>query len=60
MTETKVPYEINGRQFEGMIVYDDTVQRKRPVVFMQPDGKGVCAGTARNHTPWRIDTDATF
>jgi dienelactone hydrolase len=45
MTETKVPYEVNGRQFEGMIVYDDTVQRKRPVVFMQPDWKGVCADT---------------
>jgi dienelactone hydrolase len=41
----KVPYEINGRQFEGKIVYDDTVQRKRPVVFMQPDWKGVCADT---------------
>jgi dienelactone hydrolase len=45
MTGMKVPYEVNGRQFEGMIVYDDTVQRKRPVVFMQPDWKGVCADT---------------
>ena len=26
MAETKVPYEVNGRQFEGMIVYDDSVK----------------------------------
>jgi dienelactone hydrolase len=45
MTETKVPYEVNGRQFEGMIVYDNMVKRKRPIVFMQPDWKGVCADT---------------
>jgi hypothetical protein len=41
MAEVRVPYQLNHRQFEGMIVYDDTVQRKRPVVFMQPDWKGV-------------------
>jgi hypothetical protein len=45
MAEVRVPYQLNDRQFEGMIVYDDTVQRKRPVVFMQPDWKGVCADT---------------
>jgi dienelactone hydrolase len=45
MAEVKVPYQVNDRQFEGMIVYDDTVQRKRLVVFMQPDWKGVCADT---------------
>ena len=45
MSEVRVPYEVNDRYFEGMIVYDDTVQRKRPVVFMQPDWKGVCAET---------------
>jgi dienelactone hydrolase len=45
MTEVKVPYEVNGRQFEGLIVYHDTVQRKHAVVFMQPDWKGVCADT---------------
>jgi dienelactone hydrolase len=45
MAEVKVPYQANDRQFEGMIVYDDTVQRKRPVVFMQPDWKGVCPDT---------------
>ena len=41
MAEKKVPYQVNGRQFEGMIVYDDSVQGKRPAIFMQPDWKGV-------------------
>ena len=45
MVEKKVPYQINGRPFEGMIVYDDGVQGKRPAIFMQPDWKGVCADT---------------
>ena len=45
MTEKKVPYQVNGRQFEGMIVYDDSVKAKRPAIFMQPDWKGVCADT---------------
>src|ERR1044072_393852 len=41
MVEKRVPYQVNGRQFEGMIVYDDSVQTKRPVVYMQPDWKGI-------------------
>jgi dienelactone hydrolase len=41
MAEKKVAYQHNGRQFEGMIVYDDAVKTKRPAVFMQPDWKGV-------------------
>src|SRR3984957_18157999 len=45
MAEKKVPYEFNGRQFEGMIVYDDGIATKRPIVFMQPDWKGVSAET---------------
>jgi len=45
MVEIKVPYQVNGRQFEGMIVYDDSVKTKRPVIFDQPDWKGVCADT---------------
>jgi len=45
MAETKVPYQVDGRQFEGMIVHDDGVKAKRPIVFMQPDWKGVCADT---------------
>src|SRR6478736_2875405 len=45
MADKKVPYQFNGRQFEGMIVYDDSVKTKRPAIFMQPDWKGVCADT---------------
>jgi dienelactone hydrolase len=45
MAEKKVPYAVDGRQFEGMIVYDEAVTAKRPVVFMQPDWKGVCPDT---------------
>jgi hypothetical protein len=45
LMEKKVPYHTNGRQFEGMIVYDDSVKAKRPAIFMQPDWKGVCADT---------------
>ena len=45
MAEKKVPYQYNGRQFEGMIVYDESVKTKRPVIFDQPDWKGVCADT---------------
>ena len=29
MAEKKVPYQLNGRAFEGMIVYDDAVKAKR-------------------------------
>jgi len=45
MAEKKVSYQVGGRAFEGMIVYDESVTAKRPVIFMQPDWKGVCADT---------------
>ena len=45
MAEQKVPYQVDGRQFEGMIVHDEGVRAKRPAIFMQPDWKGVCADT---------------
>jgi dienelactone hydrolase len=45
MADKKVPYQLGGRQFEGMIVYDDSVKAKRPLIFMQPDWKGVCPDT---------------
>ena len=41
MVEKTVPYEVNGRPFEGKIVYDDSVKGKRPALYMQPDWKGV-------------------
>jgi len=47
MAEKKVPYQVDGRAFEGMIVYGDGAKAKRPVVFMQPDWKGVCADTVQ-------------
>ena len=45
MAEKKVPYQVNGKSFEGMIVYDDRVKGKRPAIFDQPDWKGVCTDT---------------
>ena len=45
MVDLKVPYTVGGRNFEGVLVYDDGVRTKRPAVFMQPDWKGVCADT---------------
>ena len=41
MAEKAVAYQVDGRQFEGRIVYDDSVTGKRPAVFMQPDWKGI-------------------
>ena len=45
MAEIMVPYEYDGRQFEGAVVWDDTTSEPRPVVFMQPDWFGVCRHT---------------
>jgi dienelactone hydrolase len=45
MVEIKVPYQVDGRTFEGMIVCDDGNGGKRPVLFMQPDWFGVCSET---------------
>ena len=45
MAEDRVPYQVKGRPFEGVIVYDDSVKTKRPAIFMQPDWKGVCSDT---------------
>lgn len=42
MARIRVPYEYDGRAFEGMLVYDETVSDKRPALFMQPDWLGVC------------------
>jgi dienelactone hydrolase len=45
MAEIMVPYEYDGRQFEGAVVWDDSVSEPRPVIFMQPDWFGVCRHT---------------
>jgi dienelactone hydrolase len=42
MAEKTVPYDYDGRKFEGMLVYDESVSAKRPAIFMQPDWLGVC------------------
>ena len=41
MAEIPVPYSHDGRDFEGMLVYDDSVTEKRPAILMQPDWLGV-------------------
>jgi dienelactone hydrolase len=45
MVEKAVRYEVDGRPYEGMLVYDESVTGKRPAVFSQPDWKGVCPDT---------------
>ncbi len=45
MIEKKVSYEVDGKPYEGMLVYDESVTGKRPALFMQPDWKGVDADT---------------
>src|SRR5205085_992076 len=63
MAQKKVPYEVNGRKFEGMLVFDESVQGKRPAIFMQPDWKGVSHDTigqaqavaGRDHVVLMID-----
>lgn len=41
MAEVRVPYTYNDRDFEGALVYDDSVTEKRPAILMQPDWLGV-------------------
>jgi dienelactone hydrolase len=41
MVERKIGYEIDGRKFEGVLVYDDAVAGKRPAILMEPDWAGV-------------------
>ena len=41
MVERKIGYEVGGKAFEGVLVYDDSVKTKRPAVLMEPDWWGV-------------------
>jgi dienelactone hydrolase len=41
MVEQKVPYEIDGKKFQGVLVYNDAVKAKRPAILMAPDWAGV-------------------
>jgi dienelactone hydrolase len=41
MVERKIGYEIGGKAFEGVLVYDGAITAKRPAVLMEPDWSGV-------------------
>ncbi len=41
MVERKIGYEIDGKKFEGVLVYDDSVRAKRPAILMEPNWAGV-------------------
>lgn len=41
MVADKVPYSLGGNNFEGILVYDDSVSGKRPAVLMAPNFFGV-------------------
>jgi len=41
MVEKKIGYEVDGKKYEGVLVYDDSVKGKRPAVLMSPDWLGV-------------------
>jgi dienelactone hydrolase len=43
MVTEKVGYELDGTTFEGILVYDDGVQAKRPAIVMAPNWMGVTA-----------------
>ena len=45
LIEHPVGYTYNGRSFEGMLIYNDSVKHRRPAIFMQPDWLGVCSHT---------------
>jgi dienelactone hydrolase len=41
LVERKIGYEVDGKQFQGVLVYDDSVKKKLPAIFMEPDWAGV-------------------
>jgi dienelactone hydrolase len=43
--EQAIGYEIDGRKCEGMVIVDDRVRKKPPVILLQCDWKGVCPET---------------
>ncbi|AYF87273.1 dienelactone hydrolase family protein [Pseudomonas sp. DY-1] len=46
MVTQAVPYEIDGKAFEGTLVYDDTVKTPRPGLMMVPNWLGVTPAAA--------------
>lgn len=41
MVEDKIDYQMDGKKFQGVLVYDDSVSGKRPAVLMSPNWLGV-------------------
>jgi hypothetical protein len=41
MVERKIGYEVSGKAFEGVLIYDDGVTAKRPAILMEPGWSGV-------------------
>lgn len=41
MVERRIGYEVDGKAFAGVLVYDDSVTTKRPAILMEPDWSGV-------------------
>jgi dienelactone hydrolase len=46
MVTQAVPYEIDGKAFEGTLVYDDSVKTPRPGLLMVPNWMGVTTAAA--------------
>lgn len=44
MVEKRVSYSFGGTDFQGVLVYDDSVTAKRPAVLMAPNWMGVSKG----------------
>lgn len=47
MVTVKWPYTIDGRSFEGMLVYDDSITTPRPALLMVPNWMGPTDDAAR-------------
>lgn len=47
MVEQKVPYEVDGKKLQGVLVYNDAVKTKRPAILMSPDWSGMSAKNVR-------------
>jgi dienelactone hydrolase len=44
MVDKKISYKISGKNYVGVLVYDDSVASKRPAVLMAPNWRGVTKG----------------
>lgn len=44
MVEKRVSYNLGGTDFQGVLIYDDSVKTQRPAVLMAPNWMGVTEG----------------